>query len=62
MLRLSKSQAYKVRTQSNHIFASIFTCFKLQYIAFSKQLNSFALKQKIYIKALQASYNELKSY
>jgi hypothetical protein len=56
---LSKSPTKTVRTQSNHFFASIYTFFKLETLNMKHQLNHFALKNKLYIKALQASFKEL---
>lgn len=59
---LAKSPTHTVKTIANHLFASIFSCFKLQLISFSVWLNSFALKQRLYIQALKSSYNELAKF
>lgn len=58
----ANSPAYKVRTQSNHIFISIISSFKLQALAVKWALNSFALKRKIYISALKKAFEELQSF
>jgi len=56
---LSKSPTKTVRTQSNHFFASIYSYFKLEQLKQKTNLNHFALKSKLYIKALTASFKEL---
>ena len=56
---LARSPTHTVRTQSNHFFASIYAFFKLELLKTKHQLNHFALKSKLYIKALQASFAEL---
>lgn len=57
-----KSPTHTVRTIWNHLFSSIFSCFKLQLISISAWLNPFALKQKLYIKALQSAFSELSKF
>jgi len=57
-----KSPTHTVKTIWNHLFSSIYSCFKLQLISISAWLNSFALKQKLYIKALQSSFAELSKF
>ena len=56
---LAKSPASAVQTQSNHIFMSIYAAFKLACLSVKKRMNPFALKAKLYLKALQASFQEL---
>lgn len=56
---LCKSPARMVRTQSNHIFASIFSFYKLECISMKTKLNHFALKASIYEKAIKVAYEEL---
>lgn len=58
---LSKSPTKTVRTQSNHFFASIYSYFKLEQLKQQTNLNHFALKSKLYIKALSVSFKELQS-
>jgi len=55
----AKSPTKTIRTQSNHVFASIYSFFKLERIKISTKMNHFALRSRIYIKALQAAYREL---
>jgi len=50
-----------VKTQSNHIFASIYAAFKLEILKIKHHTNHFALKSKLYLKALQASFLELQN-
>jgi len=56
---LARSPTHTVRTQSNHFFASIYAFFKLELLKLKHQANHFALRSKLYIKALQASFAEL---
>lgn len=56
----SKSPSKTVRTQNNHFFAAVFAYVKLECISMKTKINHFALKSKIYIKALQTSYTALK--
>ena len=55
----SKSPTKTVTTQSNHFFGSIYAFFKLEKLKMSINLNHFALKSRLYIKAIQSSFNEL---
>ena len=48
------------RTQLNHVFASIYAFVKLEVLRVEVKLNHFALRSKLYLKALQASFEELK--
>jgi hypothetical protein len=48
------------RTQLNHVFASIYAFVKLEVMRVEVKLNHFALRSKLYFKALQASFDELK--
>jgi IS4 transposase len=56
---LKKSPTKTVRTQTNHIFSSIYAYFKLEIIGLATGLNHFALKYKIIVKANIASMKEL---
>lgn len=56
---LSKSPTKTATTQSNHFFASIYSYFKLELLSIKTKLNHFALKSKLYLKALLASFKEL---
>jgi hypothetical protein len=56
---LAKSPTRTVRTQSNHLFASLLAYIKLETLKFSQRLNHFALKAKIYLAANKAAWTEL---
>jgi len=60
-LGLAKSPTKRVQTQSNHFFASIYAFVKLELVSKATHLNHFALKTKLYLKALQSSLSELRS-
>lgn len=57
---LAMSPTKTVRTQSNHFFMSIYSYFKLEILCLKTNFNHFALKTKLYIHALQASFSQLK--
>jgi len=56
---LARSPTHTVRTPSNHLFASIHAFFKLEWLKLKHPMNPFALRSKLYLKALQASFAEL---
>lgn len=58
---LCKSPTKRVRTQSNHIFASIYAFFKLEFLSIKAKVNQTALRSKIYISANRAAFEELEN-
>ena len=56
---LQDSPTQKVESQSNHIFCSMVALIKLEMLKFKERKNHFALKSKLYLKALQAAFKEL---
>jgi hypothetical protein len=56
---LTKSPTKTIRTQSNHVFASIYGFVKLERLKIATSMNHFALRTRIYLKAIQAAYQEL---
>jgi len=56
---IGKSPTRTLKTQSNHIFASIMAYIKLEKLKFSSKLNHFAMKSKIYLAANKAAFKEL---
>jgi hypothetical protein len=58
---LSKSPTKTVDSQANHFFAALWRYVKLEVLKLNSKLNHFALKSKLYIKALQQSYLEWQS-
>ena len=57
---LCKSPTKRVRTQSNHIFSSIYAFFRLEYLSIKSKLNPTALRTKLYISANRAAFDQLK--
>lgn len=57
---LAASPTKAKRTQLNHVFASIYAFVKLEVMRVEVKLNHFALRSKLYLKALQASFDELR--
>ena len=56
---LSKSPTKIVRTQSNHVFASLCAYIKLEMLKVATNTNHFALKAKLYTNALQSAFQTL---
>jgi DDE superfamily endonuclease len=56
---LAKSPTKTIRTQSNHVFASIYAFVKLERLKMATKMNHFALRSRIYLKAIQAAHQEL---
>lgn len=56
---IAKSPTRTVKTQSNHLFASILAYVKMEKLKFIQRLNHFAIKSKIYLAATKAAFNEL---
>lgn len=56
---LAKSPTKTIRTQSNHVFASIYAFVKLERLKMVTKMNHFALRSRIYLEAIQAAYQEL---
>ena len=57
---MAKSPAHTVRTQSNHIFLSIYSAFRLEVLSSKIKLNHFQLRAKIYMAGLKASLRQLR--
>jgi len=58
---LAKSPTKTVRTQGNHIFASIAVYIKLEQLSIQTHLNHFALKYKLILRANQIALKELQN-
>jgi hypothetical protein len=56
---LAKSPTKTIRTQSNHVFASIWAFVKLERMKLATQMNHFALRSRLCVKAVQAAFGEL---
>jgi len=57
---LAKSPTSTIRTQSNHIFMSIYASAKLELLAIKNNMNTFALRAKIYISAMKSAFFQLR--
>ena len=58
---LTKSPARTLKTQSNHIFAAIISYCKLELLKIKTNLNHFAIKYKLIVRANQIALRELKN-
>ena len=56
---LAKSPTRTVRTQSNHVFMSIYATFKLECLSIAKKSNPFALCRKLLINATRSAYEQI---
>jgi hypothetical protein len=56
---LSKSPTKIIRTQCNHLFASLIAYCKLEMIKIKTALNHFAIKHKLLLKANQLMFHQL---
>ena len=52
---IGKSPAHTERTQSNHIFASIFSYTKLEMLKRITKINHFSLKAKVYMASMKTA-------
>ncbi len=57
---LAKSPTHTVRTQTNHFFASLCGYIKLELLKVATKLNHFALKTKLYVRAVQVAFDTLR--
>jgi IS4 transposase len=57
----AKSPTRTVITQTNHLLASLLAYIKLEKLKCVHKLNHFALKSKIYFRALKYAWKELKA-
>ena len=58
---LAKSPTKTIRTQSNHCFAAIYAFVKLERMKLATKMNHFAMRSRMYLKAVQAAFKELQS-
>lgn len=58
---LSCSPTRTKRTQSNHFFLSLCAFVKLETLKVKTKCGHFALKQKLYVAALQAAFDQLQT-
>jgi hypothetical protein len=58
---LERSPTKTIRAQCNHIFAAMIAVTKLECLKLTHQTNHFALKSKLYLKAIKAAFAELRT-
>jgi hypothetical protein len=56
----AKSPTKTVTTQTNHFFAALCAYIKLELLKGNTKLNHFALKSKLYVRAIQSAYAALR--
>ena len=56
---LAQSPTKRVRTQSNHCFMAIYAAGRLEGLRTKHRLNHFALRARLYLKALRCAFDEL---
>lgn len=56
---IAKSPTRTLRTQTNHLYASILAYIKFERYKFASSMNHFALKAKLYSVAIKAAFKEL---
>ncbi len=56
---LAKSPTRRVRTQSNHCFMAIYAACRLEGLRVKHRLNHFALRSRLYLKAIRYAFDEL---
>jgi hypothetical protein len=59
---LARSPTKVIKTQSNHIFCSIFAFIKLEVLKLKTKINHFALKNKLFINATKAALEQLQKF
>lgn len=58
---LGKAPVRRVTTQNNHIFAALYAVFKLECLKMKQNLNHFALRARLYLKAIRMAFDELQT-
>ena len=58
---IGQSPTKMERTQKNHLFAAMWGLVQLEKLKMAHKMNHFALKHKIYLKALKAAWGEVQS-
>ena len=56
---LGKAPVRRIVTQNNHVFAVLYSVFKLECLSIKLSLNHFALRAHLYLKAIRVAYDEL---
>ena len=56
---LAKLPTKRVRTQSNHCFMALYAAGRLESLRIKHRLNHFALRSRLYLKAIRYAFDEL---
>ena len=56
---LAQSPTKRERTQSNHCFMALYAACRLESLRIKHQLNHFALRSRLYLKAIRYAFDEL---
>ncbi len=56
---LGKAPVRRVTTQNNHVFAALYAVYKLECLKMKQNLNHFALRAHLYLKAIRIAFDEL---
>ena len=58
---LAKAPTKRARTQSNHCFMALYAACRLEGLRIKHRLNHFALRSRLYLKAIRCAFDELQS-
>ena len=58
---MEKSPTQTVTTQTNHVFGALCGYIKLELLKGTTKLNHFALKSKLYLRALHVAFETLRT-
>jgi hypothetical protein len=59
---IAKSPTRTLKTQTNHLYASILAYIKFEQYKLASSMNHFALKAKLYSVAIKAAFKELSEF
>ena len=59
---LERSPTHTVTTQTNHVFGALCGYIKLELLKGATKLNHFALKSKLYLRAVQVAFETLRDF
>ena len=59
---LERSPTHTVTTQTNHFFAALCSYIKLELLKGTTKLTHFALKAKLYTRAVQMAFEALREF
>ena len=58
---MAKSPAHTPKTQSNHLFLSIYSAFRLETLSLKLGLNHFQIRADLYMAAVRSAFNRLRT-